>query len=109
MHDIRRIAGTSRASFYRVLWLVIDAINGTAALRLMFPLGLEIWHQARIGTGTGAVKHKQDRAAVFAELEKLMSSLCSAKQAALNAAMIQRLENQVEFYIQRVEALDDPQ
>ncbi|KAE9078132.1 hypothetical protein PF010_g23077 [Phytophthora fragariae] len=37
MHDIRRVAGVSKASFYRILWLVVDAINAVSELRLVFP------------------------------------------------------------------------
>ncbi|KAE8901015.1 hypothetical protein PF005_g14626 [Phytophthora fragariae] len=36
-HDIRRIAGTSKASFYRIVCLVVEAINGSRELRLTFP------------------------------------------------------------------------
>ncbi|EGZ23144.1 hypothetical protein PHYSODRAFT_324387 [Phytophthora sojae] len=37
MHGIRRIAGVSKASFYRIVWLVVDAINAAEELRLEFP------------------------------------------------------------------------
>ncbi|GMF13296.1 unnamed protein product [Phytophthora lilii] len=37
MHDIRRVAGVSKASFYRIVWLVIEAINDLSELRLRFP------------------------------------------------------------------------
>lgn len=37
MHGVRRIAGASKASFYCIVWLAMDAINVTSKLRLRFP------------------------------------------------------------------------
>ncbi|GMF30438.1 unnamed protein product [Phytophthora fragariaefolia] len=37
MRNIRRIAGVSKATFYRIVWLVVDAINAAKELCLEFP------------------------------------------------------------------------
>ncbi|KAE8901014.1 hypothetical protein PF005_g14625 [Phytophthora fragariae] len=52
-------------------------------------------------------QHAQERARLFTELEKLVSSLKTTKAAGMSAALVRRLELKVEMYMQRVEDLDD--
>lgn len=37
-HDIRRVSGMGRATFYRVVWEVVGAINAHPRLRISFPV-----------------------------------------------------------------------